>query len=110
MWRVGTKIPINVYDNDRPVCQCQTAADAALVVRAVNRVIKQAAHLSHLRELQHDWDSYGSIPPTEEAIVLAERIINEQPTVVPRSGGGVQIEWPSGAEIGITPEGTWEME
>jgi hypothetical protein len=35
-WRVGSKIPINVYDGDRPVCQCQTVADARKIVTAVN--------------------------------------------------------------------------
>ena len=35
-WRVGRKVPINVYDGDRPVCQCQTAEDAELIVMAVN--------------------------------------------------------------------------
>jgi hypothetical protein len=38
-WRVGKRVPINVYDGDRPVCQCQTAVDAARIVRAVNRMI-----------------------------------------------------------------------
>lgn len=38
-WRVGSKIPINVYDGDRPVCQCQTALDARLVVLAVNALL-----------------------------------------------------------------------
>lgn len=37
-WRVGRKVPINVYDGDRPVCQCQTAIDAREIVRAVNGV------------------------------------------------------------------------
>jgi len=36
MWRVGSKVPINVYEDDRPVCQCQTAADAARIVQAMN--------------------------------------------------------------------------
>lgn len=35
-WRVGHKVPINVYEGDRPVCQCQTAEYAALIVEAVN--------------------------------------------------------------------------
>lgn len=36
-WLVGSKIPINVYDeNGSPVCQCQTQAQAARIVRAVN--------------------------------------------------------------------------
>jgi hypothetical protein len=39
MWRTGNKVPINVYDGDRPVCQCQTAMDAKLIVRAVNNLL-----------------------------------------------------------------------
>ena len=35
-WRVGRKVPINVYDGDVPVCQCQTAKYAQLIVKAVN--------------------------------------------------------------------------
>jgi hypothetical protein len=35
-WRTGRKVPINVYEGDRPVCQCQTAEDAKLIVAAVN--------------------------------------------------------------------------
>lgn len=38
-WRVGSKIRINVYDGDRPVCQCQTALDAKLIVLAVNALL-----------------------------------------------------------------------
>lgn len=40
-WRTGKKVPINVYDNDRPVCQCQTAMDANLIVRAVNKLLDE---------------------------------------------------------------------
>lgn len=40
-WRIGKKVPINVYDNDRPVCQCQTAMDAKLIVRAVNKLLDE---------------------------------------------------------------------
>ncbi len=39
-WRVGRKVPINVYEGERPVCQCQTAADAMLIVKAVNRYMR----------------------------------------------------------------------
>jgi hypothetical protein len=42
IWRQGRRVPINVYEDgengeSRPVCQCHTALDAALIVRAVNR-------------------------------------------------------------------------
>jgi hypothetical protein len=35
-WRVGHKVPINVYEGDRPVCQCQTAEHARRIVEAMN--------------------------------------------------------------------------
>ena len=37
VWRVGSKIPLNVYDGDRPVCQCHTPEDAARIVAAMKR-------------------------------------------------------------------------
>jgi hypothetical protein len=40
-WRVGHKVPLNVYKGDRPVCQCHNAEDAAAIVQAMN--IKLAA-------------------------------------------------------------------
>lgn len=38
-WRIGSHIPINVYEGDRPVCQCHNALDAARIVLAMNRRI-----------------------------------------------------------------------
>jgi hypothetical protein len=36
-WRVGRRIPLNVYDDrDRPVCQCHSEAAAGLIVAAMN--------------------------------------------------------------------------
>lgn len=35
-WRVGGKVPVNVYDGDRPVCQCHNAEDAARIVTSIN--------------------------------------------------------------------------
>jgi hypothetical protein len=39
-WRVGTKIKLNVYDGNRPVCQCHTQGDAARIVLAMNRYLQ----------------------------------------------------------------------
>ena len=36
LWRLGRKVPLNVYEGDRPVAQFHAEADAALVVKAVN--------------------------------------------------------------------------
>jgi hypothetical protein len=35
-WRVGTKVPLNVYEADRPVCQCRREEDARRIVDAMN--------------------------------------------------------------------------
>ena len=36
-WRLGKKVRINVYEGDRPVCQCHNERDAARIVEAMNR-------------------------------------------------------------------------
>lgn len=38
-WRVGNNVPINVYEGDRPICQCHTALDAQRIVSAVNAAL-----------------------------------------------------------------------
>lgn len=38
LWRVGTKVPLNVYEGDRPVCQCHSEADAKRLVEALNLI------------------------------------------------------------------------
>lgn len=43
MWRVGTKVPQNVYCSDQPVCQCQTKEYAAQIVAAMNAVMSNQA-------------------------------------------------------------------
>lgn len=40
-WRVGIKVPINVYDGDRPVCQCHNEEDAYRIVLCVNAIKSQ---------------------------------------------------------------------
>lgn len=37
LWRVGRKVPINVYLGDAPVCQCHTPEMAARIVSAMNQ-------------------------------------------------------------------------
>lgn len=44
-WRVGSKVPLNVYDGDRPVCQCHNVGDAMLIVDAMNGCELQHATL-----------------------------------------------------------------
>ncbi len=46
-WRVGKHIALNVYDGDRPVCQCHTARDAKRIVAAMNRAIRAEARRAY---------------------------------------------------------------
>jgi hypothetical protein len=52
-WRVGSKVPLNVYDGDRPVCQCHTPEDAARIAAAVNLAACDESALPLLVELAH---------------------------------------------------------
>lgn len=35
-WRQGSKVRLNVYEGDRPVCQCHNEQDARRIVEALN--------------------------------------------------------------------------
>jgi hypothetical protein len=72
--------------------------------------------LFQLLALPHDWDSYGSPPPSEVAVTAAVHLILGididyfvSPRIVPVSGGGVQLEWslgPREIEIEFGDEGS----
>lgn len=38
IWRVGVKVKLNVYEGDRPVCQCHSESDAQRIVAAMNAI------------------------------------------------------------------------
>jgi hypothetical protein len=74
-----------------------------------------ADQLDALSDLQKDWDSFGSEPPTPEAISAARKLIDaNRESILPHfvgpiSGGGVQIEWrgPRGEiEVEVGPQGS----
>jgi len=45
-WRIGHKVPLNVYKGDYPVCQCHTPQEALEIVDGMNAKahLEQAAH------------------------------------------------------------------
>ncbi len=59
--------------------------------------------IASMASLKEDWDSFGSIPPTDFALLMAKWLIRQvviklgsiaiPRNVVPLSGGGVQINW-----------------
>jgi hypothetical protein len=61
-WRVGSKVKLNVYEGDRPVCQCHSFIDADLIVTAMNRQEPAInATLENVREIatRHGWNGRG---------------------------------------------------
>jgi hypothetical protein len=52
LWRVGQKVPVNVYEGDRPVCQCHSPEDAALIVASVNALASDRGRV-HKTALDH---------------------------------------------------------
>lgn len=61
-WRVGTKMPINIYEGDRPICQCHTVLDGKRIVEAVNGTARAAR--------EREW-----IPISEQMPELARKVI-----------------------------------
>lgn len=85
-----------------------------------DQLIDALVSLNRLRELEEDWDSYGSVPPSLDLIAVAESLLLwvgqhlapflPPPHVTAVSGGGIQFEWRRGAreleiEFGPLDEG-----
>lgn len=70
-----------------------------------------AERIKKLASLEPDWDGYGGVPPTEEAVkATAELLLEshkltrgllESPFIAPLPEGGLELEWEldSGAEL-----------
>jgi hypothetical protein len=64
MWRVGPNVPINVYEGERPVCQCRTVADAQEIVKAVNHMrSRKDAPPPPYMTFDMWWELFGSLEP-----------------------------------------------
>lgn len=57
----------------------------------------------HIGKLRRGWDGFNSPPPSATTIAFAQSILNEvmsastpPPSLVPISGGGLQLEWHTG--------------
>ncbi len=97
--------------------ECYTAVPPIIMRRNQQEKTMPDIKLDNLRELKDDWDNDGAVAPTEEAIQLAERILNmmqDTPArVEPCTDGGVLLTWSApGIEIEttVTPEGTMQLE
>ena len=83
-------------------------------------LIDALVSLNRLGELEEDWDSYGSVPPSLDLIAVAESLLVwidrhlapflAPPHITAVSGGGVQFAWQHGSreleiELGPLDEG-----
>jgi len=72
--------------------------------------------LGEIAKLQHNWDSYGSPPPSSTALEIVMDLLLKidhpnlpSTDVVPVSGGGLQLEWNVSdreIQLEISSEGT----
>ena len=76
--------------------------------------------LAQLETLEHDWDSYGGLPPCARSLTMAQSIMVRMTKrfgergvpaeVMPIADGGIQLEWqgPSGAlAVNAAPDESW---
>jgi hypothetical protein len=54
MWRIGSKVPLNVYEGNRPVCQCHTPEDAVRIVAAMNDYVMSGYQRSSMTRPDRD--------------------------------------------------------
>ena len=101
--RTTTEAPKEPGDDD------DEEDDAVKDLAPLNVTYGTPARLGHLRDFEDDWDGDGAPKPSEEAILAAERILNEQPRVNPTLEGGVRLDWMHGIEITITADGMQEL-
>ena len=100
--------PVYCGFTDGFACGYQCIEDAAQVVH------HHATTFAKLNNLQPNWDSYGGLHPTQEAISVAKGLANallSLPHVVPVATGGVQLEWHVAGfdiEIEVGPDGSCE--
>ena len=101
------------------------ASDVDLDVTSAGETLGEPSVLRRLAELsrlEEDWDSYGGLPPTPEALRAAKRLLTR---ILPRNGlvpgrgadpgavlpfpnGGVQIVWERNADelqVDVGPTG-----
>lgn len=90
--------------------------------KLVNRTRSPAERLDELSRLEPDWDSYGGLPPSSEALASARALLRvilapkrngagsriTPFSIVPIADGGVQLEWRGARadlELNVGPDG-----
>ena len=76
--------------------------------------------LAELEALEHDWDSYGGLPPSARSLGMAQSIMVRMAKrfrergvpaeVMPIADGGIQLEWQGGSgalAVNAAPDGSW---
>ena len=98
-WRVGRKVPPNVYDGDRPVCQTHNDVDARLIVEAVNKLQSEpdwhALYTDSETKLYHEQEVRAEL---EEALRQRDKRIAELSVWLQSCSHEISIEAMRGTE------------
>jgi hypothetical protein len=72
----------------------------------MERLDHALSQLDQFYEIEDDWDSYGGLKPTKDAIESARFILQNVPYVFPRNDGGTVLEYGDGdIVVNIRPDG-----
>lgn len=97
-WRVGTKVPLNVYEGDTPVCQCHSSIEAQRIVDAMNAHTFTDEQLADLIRYERDdaysraqlvFDGWKAAQAERDALLVAAAINSAADAVMqnPADGG-----------------------
>ncbi len=116
---VETLYKVDAHDvgDKRPCATCDAVRESIALVRAAVQDAREQVppraievRLEHLATLPANWDSYGAVPITREALESARSWLKRL-YVWPRSNGGLQLGWDEdGQDVQIAPDGTFESD
>lgn len=75
-WRQGRRVPVNVYDGDRPVFQAHTVEDAELAVSSVNfrREFEESMDLAGADARRREYEANPSAFKPDDPLELLKRL------------------------------------
>lgn len=75
MWRQGNKVSINVYDDDRPVCQCHSEEDARAIVHAINSLASKNKEINECHTCQRHKELVKEVESLRKELLVLNEIL-----------------------------------